>query len=363
MMRIAIQGVGVVGGFGCGLEALSSALATKAVQTTEVCPVPGDESIRIPALLADTAPLERFVSKRATRRIDHFSRLALLGSHLAMQDAGELETTDRERLGIIIATGYGPTRTTFAFLDSVMDDGDICASPTHFSNSVHNAAAAHVAIQLKAGGPNLTVSQFEMSVPSALLAARQWLAEGRVDKILFGAVDEYCSVLGYCWERFFHASTSQPMRPLDLLQQSARVGEGAAFFVLTQDTCSRYGFIDEVGLERPESVLPQADGSTIFLLGADGHSCCGANYRRVLPAQARVAAYAPVYGSFPVGQSFDLAVAALALRDGRLPLVPDSGSASEGWDALQGGEPVESDLCCLKVDAQGYCGSLRLSRS
>lgn len=361
MMRMAIDGVGVVGGFGCGLDALTAALASGLMPPTEVCPVPGDESIRIPALLADSAALEMYLGKRATRRIDHFSKLALLGAYQALQDAGELEAS-RERLGVIIATGYGPTRTTFAFLDSVMDGGDICASPTHFSNSVHNAAAAHVAIQLKAGGPNLTVSQFEMSVSSALMTAGLWLEEGRVDKVLFGAVDEYCSVLGYCWERFFPASGSVPMKPLNFLSQSARLGEGAAFFVLAPGTSARYGFIDEVRLERPESAFAHTDESAIFILGADGHGCCGSTYARVLPAGARVAAYAPVYGSLPTGQGFDLAVAALALRAGRLLPVPQIESVSGGLAALSGGEPIET-LCCLKADAQGYCGTVRLSRS
>ena len=41
-----------------------------------------------------------------------------------------------------------------------------------------------------------------MSVPSALISAIEWLKEGRVEKVLFGAVDEYSDILGYCWHRF-----------------------------------------------------------------------------------------------------------------------------------------------------------------
>ena len=97
----------------------------------------------------------------------------------------------RERLGVIIASGYGALKTTFAFLDSYLDFGYACSSPTHFSNSVHNAAAAHVSMQLQATAPSLTVSQFEMSTASALLTAAQWLAERRVERVLLGAVDEH----------------------------------------------------------------------------------------------------------------------------------------------------------------------------
>jgi 3-oxoacyl-[acyl-carrier-protein] synthase II len=76
-----------------------------------------------------------------------------------------------------------------------MDYGDACASPTLFSNSVHNAAAGHISIMLGLDGPCLTVSQFEMSGPSGLLSAIQWLKEERVEQVLLGAVEEYCDVL------------------------------------------------------------------------------------------------------------------------------------------------------------------------
>lgn len=357
MTRIAIQGVGVVGGFGCGVDDLARALVAGTVPTAEVAPNPGDESFRLPVYLADPSPLEAFLPKRALRRIDHFSRLALLGAHLALKDAGLLEA-DRQRLGVVIATGYGATRTTFSFLDTVIDDGDPCASPTHFSNSVHNAAAAHVAIQLKATGPSLTVSQFEMSVPSALLAARQMLEEGRVDRVLFGAVDEYCAVLGYCWERFFGADTSGKMEPLDFARQSAVAGEGAAFFVLGRqgEGEAPYGFIEETGLGNLAGGSPVFSGRPAFFLGADGRRRCSAPYADIVPAGATVAAYGPLYGSLPVAPAFDLAIAALAVRDGRLCASPGAKVEAGDWKLLGAEDLGRRSICCLKTDATGGYG-------
>ncbi len=152
---------------------------------------------------------------------------------------------DHQNLAVVIATGYGASQTTFSFLDTAFDDGDACASPTLFSNSVHNAAAAHVSILLNARGPNLTVSQFEMSVPSAMLTACQWLEDKIVDAVLFGGVDEYCSVLGYCWQRFFGAGSPVQHEAIGMEYQSAITGEGSAFFLLTRDEGDKpkYGFI------------------------------------------------------------------------------------------------------------------------
>ena len=353
MSRLAIQGIGVLGGFGCGIGDLGRRLAAGATAPGELnVPLAGEE-VRMPAYLADPAPLERFATKRATRRIDHFSRMALLGAYLALEDAGALETC-REGLGVVIATGYGATRTTFSFLDSVIEDGDTCASPTHFSNSVHNAAAAHVAIQLKATGPSLTVSQFEMSVASALMTAEGWLAEGRVDRVLFGAVDEVCAVLGYCWDRFFPLPPSRQILPFAFDRQSAVAGEGAAFFLLTREEKARYAHITRVGQGRSAG---ESLGNKTCLLNADGHPCSSAPYRKALAHPAAVAAYTPHYGSLPVGQAFDLAVAALAVRDGRLPDAPHPEGFPADWYSAAG-QPVTGEVACIKCDGGGNLGAI-----
>ena len=163
-MRMAIEGIGITGAFGVGVEALRTAL--------QYGVVPAARKDGKSSYIAPVDQLTDFIPKRALRRIDHFSKMTLLSACLAIKDAN-LEGADRSRMGIVIATGYGTLQTTFKFLDSYLDFGYACSSPTHFSNSVHNAAAAHVSIQMQATAPSLTVTQFEMSVPSALLSAQQ----------------------------------------------------------------------------------------------------------------------------------------------------------------------------------------------
>ena len=233
-MRTAIRGIGVVGGFGCGADKLHSALISRQNTPQTVRVKANGREIDMPVFLCDTTPLEGFIRKRALRRVDHYSSMAVLGSYLALEDAG-MPQNNHQKMAVVIATGYGATRTTFSFLDSIFADGDACASPTLFSNSVHNAAAAHIAILLKASGPNLTVSQFELSVPSALLSACRWLEDKQIDAVLFGGVDEYCDVLGYSWQRFFGSTQNTCIEPLNWDLQSAVAGEGSAFFLLTRD--------------------------------------------------------------------------------------------------------------------------------
>lgn len=322
MMQISVNGIGVIGGFGCGVAALRMALERGTVPVGELS-VPTAQGPRlIPAFRAETVHLDEFVPKRSLRRVDRFSRLGLLGAYLALSDGGRLGTS-LDRVGVIVASGYGATATTFAFLDSMTADGDICASPTHFANSVHNAAAANISIMLGAKGPSLTVSQFDLSVSSALLTARQWLAEGRVDAVLFGAVDELSDLVAYLQLRRRGVNTGGCVAPLDAGRETSVVGEGAAFLLLTRTNESpaycaiggvEVGTLPRGGLQLPEDSL--------LVLGADGRRELAARYRAVVPEHAPLACYASLYGSLPAGGAFDLAAAALVLQRGEAYPIP-----------------------------------------
>jgi 3-oxoacyl-[acyl-carrier-protein] synthase II len=365
MTRVVIRGIGTVGGFGCGVGPLEAALAGNAVPPGELAlTVPGSPA-SLPAFLADTTSLKDFIPLRTLRRVDHFSRLALLGAHLALADAGLAESEHRA-LGVVIASGHGATGITLAFQDSFINDGDICASPTHFANSVHNSAAANISILLGATGPSLTVSQFHLSVPSALLAARQWLLEGRVDRVLFGAVDELSQLTGHYWSRQ-HAMTPPGAfpEPLDLDRETAVPGEGAAFLLLSRredDPSPGYCTLDAVatGRKLPAGLLSPPPG--LLLLGADGSSGTAARHAAAADG-ARIACHTPCYGSMPPAPAFDLAAAALALRNGRA--FPTPGSVSREFPArvAEAGEPVgDGGAGVLTLDDEGGYGLALLGR-
>lgn len=358
MKSVCINGLGLVGGFGCGRKDLLAALEKgRAAPASRV----DLRDHSFPVLQAHTGPLETYLNKRALRRIDHFSRLALLGAFQALTDAGQPDL-DRERLGVVIGSGFGALKTTFGFLDSVMNDGDACASPTAFSNSVHNAAAAHVAMQLQLTGPSLTLSQFDQSLVSGLVSAQQWLSEGRVDAVLLGVVDEYCEVLGYCWERYRGQYPEAGMRPLDFKAFSAMAGEGAAFFLLQpQAGPNPYAMIDHAVMGQLPHSRPEPVEDQPLILGCEGHPATGAVYERELAAGHPLACYTPLYGASPATQGFDLAVAALALQRGEIfPSVDDGGDYCTG-EVIRQARPCQS-LTCLRYGFNGEYAAIRMRR-
>jgi 3-oxoacyl-[acyl-carrier-protein] synthase II len=359
-MKLAIEGIGVVGGFGCGMESLAAAISSGGSPMQNVSIKTTLGPCDMPAFLAETSKLDDFVNKRVLRRVDHYSKMALLGAYLALEDAGRLEG-ERSTMGIIIASGYGAGRTTFAFLDSFINDGDNLSSPTFFSNSVQNAAVANVSMLLGITGPDLTVSQFDMSVPSALITARHWLEEGRVDSVLFGAVDEYCDVIGYCWHRYYgdRGIVDHKMKPFEYDLQTAIPGEGAAFFLLARadEIPSRYGCIDNVTMGRCDRGPLAVTDNTLLFIGADGHRQCGGYYKQYIPENGRMASYTPVYGSLPIGPAFDMAIAALSRKAGVL-CDPPSGNI-----AVTDRNMGDRLITCLKINNEGQFGIITLENS
>jgi 3-oxoacyl-[acyl-carrier-protein] synthase II len=352
-VKATITGIGVVGGFGCGVSALEKAAAegsgtpakTFKIRTTDV-------QADVSGFLADTTSLADFVPRKALRRIDHFARLALLGSYLALEDAG-LDENRRGRMGIVVATGYGSTCDTFDFLNTTLDEDDPCSSPIRFANSVHSAAAAHIAAFLGEHGPTLSINQYDMSVPLAFLTACQWLEEDRVDSVLVGGADEFSRAMGFYMQHLQPGRKSGP--PSDDAVTQSPVGEGSAFFVLEKDSeePSYYAHVSSAGVTAMNGNSDAAPPGALMIVNPA--SC------RAAPPEENTAcaSFAHLYGSLPVGMALDIAMAAIMLKTGkRYP----AGTATAG-DRRQKMPPLRAaqvrnhqQIGCLKFGLAGDIG-------
>ncbi len=357
-----IKGIGVLGGFGVGLACLEETLLGSRDPEVEMTTHElNDGPVFIPVMRADVSALENYVPKRNLRRIDHYSRMAVLGACLALEDAGS-PVVFPDRTGVIIVSGYGAMATTFSFLDSVINDGDNCASPTHFSNSVHNAAAAHISILLKITGPCLSVSQFETSVASGLLTARQWLAQGRAHEVLFGAVDEYCPVRGYSSLRLLGRGKQDKPNGNKLLQPGV-MGEGAAFMLLAKADDKHGGYADIVDVRqeiqgRASLDLPRED---LLILGTGQDMACDFPGIDVIKNCSQAIDCSHIYGTLPVGQAFDLAIAALMIR--KKKVFPNTAFCSDTESVNKSSSmSYFSGITCLKLNKGGEYGQVRIAR-
>jgi hypothetical protein len=104
-------------------------------------------------------------------------------------------------IGIYSGLAYGPLETNFRFLDSLLDGGEGCASPTIFSHSVHNAMAGYLSRVFKITGPVMTFTSFTWPFLIALREAFWALKTGSINRALVVAAEIYSPPLGYALKK------------------------------------------------------------------------------------------------------------------------------------------------------------------
>lgn len=365
-MALSILGMGLVSSLGGGIDPLRAALHGEGRPNIVLKPVETAQGVaEVPVYAAEPEGLDRFVPKRSLRRVDRFVRMALLASFLAFEDAG-LTPTDPARVGLAFGTGYGPLATTFEFQDTIIHDGDRCASPTAFAGSVHNAPASQVSIAMKIEGPCQTITTFCHTVAGALRTAEAWLNEGAADTVLVGLGDEFHPLGAYALANM-DADLKQEMTPLDFSLCTYRPGEMFSAFLLGRDGEgeARRSMIEEIQTldreyERARTIISRHDAA---ILGATGRRSDFAYESLRLPGQ-RYAVYTPHYGGSPTSFGMDLAAGILALEERTLFPVPESVYQSHHWNMPREAQPLAEGaaLACVDCNEDGACTIVSLKR-
>lgn len=305
-----IAGIGMIFSQGLGIAGFEKALQSGWRKPGEVAahPLTGGT---FPAYLVDLqAPSVKALLKKV-RRSDAVSKMCVVAASDALANCG-MEHIARKKVGIIVATAFGPHVTTFNFLDDILDHGDAAVSPTTFSNSVHNAAASYISMALDIKGPTLTITQFRFSFQAALQLAQAWLDQGRCEYVLAGAVDQYGDVLGYVADHKLTTAKDGKIRPFTFKPTCQVPGEGAAFFLLTNETAGNaYCSVNAVHTSDDPDQGKRVD---IDIIDADGMLPDESAYFSSLSGDVPATAYSPLFGSMMIGSAFNAAAGALMLK-------------------------------------------------
>ncbi len=292
-----LAGVGIVFPGGAGVSALRDVLAAGQ-------PLKGErlEKEQVPVLKVPAAALTGNPVLAPARRADRFCKMTLLAATEALAGC----EVPPERIGIILATAFGPHGTVFKFVNDLLEFGDEQASPTVFSQSVHAAAASMVAAAAHLHGPALTVADLAMPFEEALVLADAWLEGGRCEAVLVGAVDETSDVLAHVVRRKWACSPDGVARFSSEKQMAYVPGEGAVFVRLERTAGPRISVENE-----PSSTA----ACHLFNAGALGSDDAELRRRALPSVPART--YVSLLGSTRIGSAFHLAVAWLMRRENR----------------------------------------------
>ncbi|MAZ72488.1 MAG: 3-oxoacyl-ACP synthase, partial [Flavobacteriaceae bacterium] len=123
-------------------------------------------------------------------------------------------------------SGMGCMQDTEKFLNALLENKEAFLTPTAFIQSTHNTVGGQIALGLQCKAYNNTYVHGSLSLESALLDAQLTLQEGSAKTVLVGGVDE----LGTEFVDYVHLKEQQETH-----HKNVPYGEGAAFFLLTQD--------------------------------------------------------------------------------------------------------------------------------
>ena len=244
-MRIetVVTGLGTIGPYGFGREALAKALASGKPVASEVDRGTGwhrEGGSRLAALIRER-DLSRWIPPAAARRMSFPSKLAVAAGKMALPDAGiETVATEGGRVGVYLATAFGPVHNTEKLLRQIFLEGAEAAQPFYFSECVANTPAAQLAIAVGARGPNVTIVQRESGPLLAVGRGAQAVREGRVDRALAGAVEEIPPLLHALLGRFGalaheEEKLAENPRPFDRRRNGILAGEGASLLILERE--------------------------------------------------------------------------------------------------------------------------------
>ncbi len=173
------------------------------------------------------------------RRLDRSEQFALVASREAWKDAGSPDV-DKERLGVVIASGIGGVITLLDQYDNLREKGARGVSPHTVPMLMPNGPAANVGLELQAKAGVHTPVSACASGAEAIGYALEMIRTNRADIIVSGGVEAAIHQLpmaGFAAMKALSTRNDAPeraSRPYDRDRDGFVLGEGGGILILEE---------------------------------------------------------------------------------------------------------------------------------
>jgi len=173
------------------------------------------------------------------RRLDRSEQFALIASREAWKDAGSPDV-DKERLGVVIASGIGGVITLLDQYDNLKEKGARGVSPHTVPMLMPNGPAANVGLELQAKAGVHTPVSACASGAEAIGYALEMIRNNRADVIVSGGVEAAIHQLpmaGFAAMKALSTRNDSPeraSRPYDRDRDGFVLGEGGGILILEE---------------------------------------------------------------------------------------------------------------------------------
>jgi 3-oxoacyl-[acyl-carrier-protein] synthase II len=196
---------------------------------------------RIAGEVRDFDPTPAFPNSKDVRRMDRFVHLGVHAGYQALLDSGlDLETVNRDEIGVFIGSGIGGLHTTEEQHKILLAKGPGRVSPFMIPALILNMASGLFSMYYKLRGPNVATCSACATSTHAIGEAWRTLKMGDAKVMFAGGAESTIVPLGiggFCAMKAMSTRNDDPQRssrPFDLGRDGFVMGEGSAVVVLEE---------------------------------------------------------------------------------------------------------------------------------
>lgn len=186
-------------------------------------------------------PLQHFDRKEA-RKYDPYAQYAIVSADMAVKDSGmDLEKTNRDRIGVIWASGIGGLMTFQDEIRNFERGGGIPRfNPFFIPKMIADIAAGHISIKFGFRGPNFATVSACASSANALVDAFNYIRLGKANAFICGGSEASITEGGIGGFNAMHAISTRNddpktgSRPFDKDRDGFVLGEGGCGLVFEE---------------------------------------------------------------------------------------------------------------------------------
>ena len=162
-----------------------------------------------------------YIDRKEARKLDRYTQLAMISAIQGVKDAAiDLETADKNRIGVIYGVGIGGIKT---FEDEVSyyathPENGPKFNPFFIPKMIADIAAGQISIHFGFHGPNYTTTSACASSSNALAAAFNQIRLGKADIIVSGGAEAAIWVVSTPCTLCLYATTTRNTLPVRSLQ-------------------------------------------------------------------------------------------------------------------------------------------------
>lgn len=238
--RVVVTGIGAVTPIGNNVEDFWKGIKNNQVGIAPITKFDTtDFKVKLNAEIKDFNAAD-FMDAKSAKRMDDFSKYAMVASMEAMKNSGlEITEENADRIGCIIGSGVGGSITHEDMVLRMNEKGPKRVSPLFVPMYIVNMAAGNICIHFGIHGKSLSVSTACASGTNAVGEAFRAIKYGEADAVLTGGTEASmapCGVAGFVSLNALNF-TDDPEKasiPFDLERNGFIIGEGAGMLVLEE---------------------------------------------------------------------------------------------------------------------------------